>query len=70
MNLFSRLLHRYRPLISNPVLLGVAEESRPDDPAVLLTNDLTEAVVDEAISKNVQVIICYRKYTHSYPHAQ
>lgn len=28
---------------------------------MLLTNDLTAAVVDEALEQNVDVIVCYRK---------
>lgn len=28
---------------------------------VLLTNDLTAAVVDEALNEDAKVIICYRK---------
>ncbi len=33
---------------------------------VLLTNDLTQTVVDEALEKGANIIVCYRKVPNNY----
>ncbi len=53
------LLQENIDLSSNP-------GSRPAAPTVLLTNDLTVWVAEEAIRKKVSVIVSYRKSPHSY----
>jgi hypothetical protein len=46
-------------LLDRPPLLAGQAEIAQD--AVLLTNDLTSAVVDEAIKQKVSIIVCYRE---------
>lgn len=57
------------------VLLGQAPPSSSSSKAenetgntVLLTNDLTAAVVDEALAEGAKMIVCYRTTYTSHPH--
>lgn len=46
------------------LLLGnieTPETRKPKNPVVLLTNDLTYAVAEEAVQKNASVIVSYRE---------
>lgn len=55
----------HRKLMNDIVLLDQApsfpERAGSSKPTVLLTNDLTQTVVDEALEKGAHVIVCYRR---------
>jgi len=48
-------------VLLDQALLPDGTEPKQGGGAVLLTNDLTAAVVDEALEKQVNIIVSYRK---------
>lgn len=43
-----------------------SEQASNSKPTVLLTNDLTKPVVDEALEKGTNVIVCYRELLYDF----